>query len=75
MQITDTAVRKIKGNNQLIARLMIVFDRGQRAIETWLVEKDSRLTTDEAVEIIAEETRLTRDEILEDGTVRQDSAA
>lgn len=65
MKLSDIAVRKIKGNNQLIGRLMVEFDRGQKAIETWLKDHDQRLTLPEAVRIISEETRLTTEEILD----------
>ena len=69
MTITDTAISKIKGNNRLIARLMIEFNRGQNTIENWMESKDTRLTTPAATKIIAEETGLSQDEILENKRV------
>lgn len=65
MKITDIAVQKIRKENKAIARLMILFDRGQKSIERWMEDKDIRLTLPEAVLIISEETRLTPEEILE----------
>ena len=67
MTVTDKAIESIKGNNKLIARLMIAFDRGQNTIENWMASKDVRLTTASAVQIIREETGLTDQEILEEG--------
>lgn len=64
--ITNKALEAFKGNNKLIARLMIAFDRGQNTIENWMASKDVRLTTPIAVQIIMEETELTNAEILEE---------
>ncbi len=65
MVISDRAIREIKGNNRLIARLMIAFDRSQNTIENWMASKDVRLTTPTAVQIITEESKLSEAEILE----------
>lgn len=65
-QISDKAIVAIKGNNVLIARLMIAHNKGQKTIENWMADKDSRLTLPVTVKIIAEETGLASDEILED---------
>lgn len=66
MTVTDKAIEGIKGNNKLMGRLMIAFDRGQNTIENWMTSKDIRLTTPTAVQIIKEETGLTDTEILEE---------
>lgn len=63
--ISNVAVEKIKGNNILIAKLMIAFDRSQNTIENWLAYKDIRLTTPLAIQIIKEESMLLENEILE----------
>jgi hypothetical protein len=65
MIITDKAISGIKGSNRCIGRLMIAFDRGQNTIENWMHDKDIRLTTPTAVQIIKEETGLVDEEILE----------
>ena len=65
MTISDKAIESIKGNNILMGRLMIAFDRGQNTIENWMAAKDIRLTTPTAVEIIRDETDLTDADILE----------
>jgi hypothetical protein len=65
MIVSDKAIEMIKGNNKLMGRLMIAFDRGQNTIENWMASKDIRLTTPTAVQIIKEETGLTEQEILE----------
>lgn len=67
MIVSDKAIEMIKGNNKLMGRLMIAFDRGQNTIENWMVSKDIRLTTPTAVQILKEETGLTDNEILEEG--------
>lgn len=64
--ITDRALSLIPKNNKLIGRLMIAFDRGQNTIENWVQQKDVRLTTPTAVQIISEETGLDQSEILEE---------
>jgi hypothetical protein len=66
MTVTDKAIEGIKGNNKLMGRLMIAFDRGQNTIENWMASKDIRLTTPTAVQIIKEETGLCDEEILEE---------
>lgn len=68
MTISDRAVVEIKKSNTLIARLMILFDRGQNTIENWMTSKDVRLTTVDAVRVIGEESGLTEEEILEQET-------
>lgn len=65
MKISDTVKGKIKESNKLTARLMITFNRGQRALENWIKHDDVRLTTPAAVQIIKEETGLTEEQILE----------
>lgn len=64
-QITDTAITGIKNSNACIGRLMVLFDRGQNALEIWFAKKDNRLTTPDAVKIISEETGLAEGDILE----------
>lgn len=71
MQISDKAISAIKGNNRLMGRLMIAFDRGQNTIENWMALKDVRLTTPTAVQIISEESELNPEEILEEDTVKE----
>lgn len=64
--ISDKAIDAIKGNNQLMARLMMLFDRGQNTIENMMASKDIRLTAAGAVAILREESGLTDSEILEE---------
>ncbi|HLA52961.1 MAG TPA: hypothetical protein VK618_06640 [Flavitalea sp.] len=64
MVISDQAIAAIKKNNRIIGRLMMAFDMGQNTIENWMKNKDVRLTTPTAVEIIREETGLKEEEIL-----------
>jgi hypothetical protein len=72
MTISDKAINSIKGNNRLIGRLLIAFDRGQNTLENWMRDKDIRLTTPTAVQIIHEETGLSSEEILEGEAVSQE---
>lgn len=64
--ITDKAIGTIKSSNRIIGRLMGAFDRNQNTIINWISSKDIRLTTQTAVNIISEESGLTREEILEE---------
>lgn len=66
MIVTDKAIEGIKGNNKLMGRLMIAFDRGQNTIENWMASKDIRLTTPTAVQIIKEETGLAECDIIKE---------
>lgn len=72
MQISDKAIYAIKGNNRLIARLMIAFNRGQNTIENWMSSKDVRFTTPTAVQIISEESGLSAEDILENDPVAEE---
>lgn len=69
--ISDKAIAVIKGNNRLIAKLMIAFDRGQNTIENWMSSKDVRLTTPIAVQAIMEESDLSESEILVQETIAE----
>jgi hypothetical protein len=71
MQISDKAAGMIKGNNRLIGRLMIAFDRHSKSIEDWAESRDIRLTTPTAVQIFKEETGLAESEILEPDPVKE----
>lgn len=62
--ISEIAIQNIKGNNRLIGRLMIAFNRSQNTIENWMASKDIRLTTPLAVGVIHEETGLVEKQIL-----------
>lgn len=64
MQISDVAIEEIKGNNKALGRLCVSFDKHMKTIELWLSQKDIRLTTPNAVDIIKAETGLTEEEIL-----------
>ncbi len=64
--ITDKAIGAIKSSNRIIGRLMGAFDRNQNTIINWISSKDIRLTTQTAVNIISEESGLSREEILEE---------
>jgi len=68
MTISNKAIQAMKGNNKLMAKMMLAFDRTQNTIENWMNDKDVRLTTPDAVKIISEETKLTESEILEEET-------
>lgn len=71
MTISDKAIAAIKNSNLIIGRLMILFDRGQNTIENWMSAKDIRLTTVDAVQIIADESGLSEGEILEDEKISE----
>lgn len=64
--ITKKAVTKMTGNQKVIGRLMVLFNKSSKTIERWIEDKDIRLTNNGAVEIIASETGLRISEILEE---------
>jgi hypothetical protein len=64
--ITKKAVTKMTGNQKVIGRLMVLFNKSSKTIERWIEDKDIRLTNNGAVEIIASETGLRVSEILEE---------
>jgi hypothetical protein len=63
-RISEQAIVKMRGNYQVLGRLMILFDVHQKTIETWIQKKDVRLTISESVKIIKEQTKLSEDQIL-----------
>ena len=64
--ISDLAISRIKGNNIIMGKLMVAFNKGERAMQNWLERKDIKLTTVTAINIIKAETGLTEEEILVD---------
>lgn len=66
MRLTEKAIIAIRRNNLAIGRLIMEFNRGQNTIENWLKADNSPLTTPKGVQLITEETGLSKEEILED---------
>lgn len=67
MQIlSDTAIKAITGNNQVMGKLMVAFDKHFKTIERWVKQNNVALTTPTAIEIIKEGTGLSEQEILTD---------
>jgi hypothetical protein len=64
--LTNNAVEQIKGNQRLIGRLMALFNKSSFTIARWIEDKDVRLTTPNAIQIINDETGLRINQILED---------
>lgn len=73
--ISEAAIKKIRGNQRCMGRLVTHFNKHYMTIIRWLDEKNVILVTPDAVQIITEETELTRDEILEEsnGVEREDN--
>lgn len=65
-KITDLAIRNIKGNIPLMAKLMERFDRGQRTIELMLDAKDIRFTEPDILGIIIEGSGLYKEQVIEE---------
>lgn len=65
MQISDKAIEVLKGNHKALAALSYKFDKHAKTIENWLNNKDIRLTTPIAIDIIKAETGLSDSEIFE----------
>lgn len=66
--ISKAALDKISGNQKAIGRLMALFNKSSDTITRWINNRDIRLTTLGAVEIIREESGLPENEILEAAT-------
>lgn len=64
-QISDLAIRNIKANVSLMAKLMEYFDRGQRTIENMLEAKDKRFTEPDCLELLIKESGLYKEQIIE----------
>jgi hypothetical protein len=64
--LTNNAADQIKGNQRLIGRLMALFNKSSFTISRWIEDKDVRLTTPGAIQVIKDETGLKVDQILED---------
>ena len=62
--ISDLAISRIKGNNIIMGKLMIAFNKGERTMQQWMERRDIKLTTIMAINIIKAETGLTEDEII-----------
>lgn len=65
-RISDLAIRNIKSNIPLMAKLMEHFDRGQRTIENMLDVKDKRFTEPEVIQIIIKESGLYKEQVIEE---------
>lgn len=64
--LTNNTADQMKGNQRLIGRLMALFNKSSFTIGRWIEDKDVRLTTPGAIDIIKEETGLDESQILED---------
>lgn len=63
--ISKTALAVIKGDRRVKGLLAAQFEKTSATIENWIKNEDLMLTTHDAVRIIAQETGLTIDQILE----------
>lgn len=64
--ISQLAIDRIKGNNTCVAKLMILFNgKHHKTIMRWMEDRDVRLISPSALEIIIEETGLKEKDILE----------
>lgn len=63
--LTNNAADQMKGNQRITGRLMALFNKSSFTIGRWIEDKDIRLTTPAAVQIIKEETGLKESQILE----------
>lgn len=65
MAISAKAKEKIMGDVAVRAALMKVFLRSEKCITNWADSNDKKLSTKTAVDVLVEETGLTKEEILE----------
>jgi hypothetical protein len=63
--ISKTAIDKIKENPVVTGRLIVLFKKSASTIERWINNRDIRLITPQALQIISQETGLSKSEILE----------
>lgn len=63
--INNQTAQRIKGDHRVIGRLMALFNKSFMTINRWIEAKDIRLVLPQALEIIKEETGLSRKEIIE----------
>lgn len=64
--ISTKAQLAIRSNMKLMGRLMGHFSRSQASILNWIEDNDERLLSPESITIIAEESGLAQDVILEE---------
>jgi len=63
MQIVAEAKEKILKSTSTIARLMILFNRGERSIRNWVMNSEEILQLPKAQAVFAEELNLSFDEV------------
>lgn len=64
MKIKQSILTQMGGNNKLVAKLMIAFDKGERTIQLWIENNSEKLTMAAALKIISEEIGVPESEIL-----------
>lgn len=64
--ISNKVIVKSKKQWVLHARLMILFNVHQKTIETWIEDRDPRLSNPTAVKIISEVLKIPIDQVLEE---------
>lgn len=62
--LSEEAKQKLRNSNKIKAKLCYEFDRSMRAIEQWADKDNPALTSTTAVDIIAEEGEMERDNVL-----------
>jgi|GEM_PF-5194420 len=65
LRIKTSIAEQILKNYQVLGRLVSAFDVHFRTVENWIKDRDIRLTTPTAMNILKEELKLTEEEIIE----------
>jgi hypothetical protein len=65
-KLNNNTVNLIKGNSQIMGRLMIMFNKSSYTISRWIEDNDVRLTTSGALQVLREELKMDDTEILEE---------
>lgn len=65
MTISENAKNKIMNDVRVRAALMSAFVISEKSVTNWVERNDIRLTTKTAVDVLIQETGLTKEEILD----------
>lgn len=70
-KFTQKAKDKSLGNNKVIGRMMIEFNRHSKTIERWINDGADELSSPATLDIIKQETGLSEIEILEQESINE----
>lgn len=65
MNLTKEAIRKIKKNPAIVAKLVAASDKSYPTVMRWIDKNSEQLTTAACLEVICSELKLTQDQVLQ----------